>query len=244
MNRITIIFAILSLITSGCHYRILSSSWSNHGQFYPPILSEQTYKVYQQPTPFDYVEILYLGEDSTFVQIVAGQLNLDPIKGTYEIKHGRLIFQPDNSDRNKVNTVYFDKTEIQDSIMFTAFSTWDYQIPIEMITFEYPDSTIHENFFFAGDTVRLLFPRNFDTIKVYSTYLDNRPVHITSNMLRDNNLVSIYFGMSYPDSYRIDDNEKWRFSINKNKLRHQTFSMFRKRHPYYYQGEIEIKKDL
>ena len=240
--KLPLIILLLAATLTSCHHRIHSSSWQNYGQFLPPIMTPQTYRVFHQPTPYDYVEVLYLGEDSTFVQLLAGQINLDPIQGRYETKCGKVKLFPDHSERTKSNKVVYDRAEPGDKLHLTGFSTWDYQIPLQFMTIAAPDTTIYESFFFPADTIQYDLPESFDTLTVYSTYLDNRPVEITPEMLQDNNRISIHFGMSQPDSYRLGDKATWRFSFNKKRLKHQRFSWFRKKHPYYYKGEFEVKE--
>src|SRR5205085_12126771 len=104
-----------------CHYKIHSYTTVDFNDFRPPFKTGDSLDYYIQPTPYKFVERLYLSKDSNFLQVVTGSLlNLSPVYGQYQIKGKKLILYPDRQSFR--SSQYIDKYQDSSKNQFYLYT--------------------------------------------------------------------------------------------------------------------------
>lgn len=241
--KIALVVMVFSL--SSCHVKISSTSYMYFGQLHNPKTPLDTMDMYEKPTPYDYVEQLYLSPDSTFIHVLLGDfLNLEPVYGRYSIKGKKIKLYPDFGERSSTERIYFKKSNNMDSLFFSFQTTWGYENP-KIGSFEVigEDTTYYLSTWSLPSKFSIPKPNNLDTIVIRSEFSDHNNVILTSEILNGNNNIDVKFGMRSIDYYRIKYGEIWKFSKSKKKIKQKGYKCMGKEHPYYYRGKhhIEIK---
>lgn len=224
-------------ITS-CHVKIVSTSYTYFGQLHNSKTPRDTMIMYEKPTSYGYVEQLYLATDSTFIQVLLGDIfNLEPVYGKYSIKGNRIKLFPDFDKRNSTNQIYFAKIDNLDSMYFSFETTWGYDNPkIRTFRIIEKDTSYYLKTEDLLPSFSIKIPSNLDKIIIYSEFSDHDEVLLTPKILNGNNKIDIKFGMRSLDFYRIEYGETWKISKDKRKIKQKGYRFLGKEHPYYYRG--------